>query len=117
MNKLSAEDQHAVLAEVPGVLRKLAAERDYFKGELLKRAGRDRIEKIAAAMVDKGLRSGTVAEVADNLAKEAAAGELDVEVTERAVEMVGPNMGHKHAHISDEYSGAAGSALERFLVS
>jgi hypothetical protein len=116
MNKLSGAQQCEILEEVPRVLREVAAERDLYKEAFLKGANRSRIEKVASQMVEKGLKGGTVQAVADELEKQAQAGSLNLDVTEQAVELVGPDMG-KHAHLSDELSGSAGSSdLERFLT-
>lgn len=117
MNKLSAEQTVQVLAEVPTTLRKLAAERDFYKAAFTSSVTRQRIEKIAADMVDKGLRTGSPAAIADELEKQASSGDIDLAVTEKAVALVGSNMG-KHAHISDELSGSSGSSqFEQFLMS
>lgn len=117
MNKLSAAQKREVLEEVPTVLRKVAAERDFYRDAYLKHASRQRIEKVASSMIDKGIKSGSVEEVANEIEKQAAAGNLDLDVTEKAVEFVGPDMG-KRAHVSDELSGSSGSSdLERFLMS
>lgn len=117
MDKLSAAHKREVLTEVPETLRKLASERDLFRDAFLENASRQRVEKIATSMISKGIKSGSVDEVADELQKQAAAGSLNLDVTEKAVELVGPDMG-KRAHVSDELSGAAGSSdLERFLLS
>lgn len=116
LNKMSAADTREVLAEVPGTLLKLAAERDFYRDIALSGLARQRIEKVASAMIDKGLREGSLRTVADELEKAASAGDLDLTVTERAVELVGTDMG-KHAHVSDELSGATGSSdLERFVL-
>lgn len=116
MLKLSSAQQCEILEEVPHVLRAVAAERDLYKLAWLETANRARIEKVASQMVDKGLKSGSVQDVADELEKQAAAGSLNLDVTEQAVELVGPNMG-KHASLNDELSGSAGSSdLERFLT-
>lgn len=48
MQKLSAEEKIRVLADVPEALRKLAAERDYYQKELLKRASDERLKKLAS---------------------------------------------------------------------
>lgn len=117
MDKLSAAKKREVLAEVPEVLRKVAAERDLYRDAYLEGASRTRVEKIAAAMIEKGIKSGSVATVADEIEKQAAAGSLDLDVTEKAVELVGPDMG-KRAHVSDELASSSGSSdLERFLMS
>lgn len=116
MNKLSAAQKREVLEEVPNILRKVAAERDFYRDAFLENASRQRVEKIATSMIDKGIKSGSVSDVADEIQKQAAAGSLNLDVTEKAVELVGPDMG-KRAHVSDELSGTAGSSdLERFLL-
>jgi len=116
MKKLSAADQQAVLAEVPGALRKVAFERDYFRDIVLANASRQRIEKIATSMIDKGIRDGNVQTVADDLEKSASAGSVNIDAIEQAVQLVGTDMG-KQAAVSDELSGSAGSSdLERFLL-
>ena len=117
MDKLSAAKKREVLAEVPEVLRKVAAERDFYRDAYLEGASRQRVEKIASSMIEKGIKSGSVVEVADDLQKQAAAGSLNLDVTEKAVELVGPDMG-KRASVSDELSSSAGSTdLERYLMS
>lgn len=117
MDKLSAAAKREVLSEVPEVLRKVAQERDFYRDAYLKNASRQRIEKVASSMIEKGIKSGSLVEIADELQKQAAAGSLDLDVTEKAVELVGPDMG-KRAHVSDELSGSAGSTdLERYLLS
>lgn len=116
MLKLSAAQQCEILEEVPNVLRSIAAERDLYKHAFLEAANRTRVEKVASQMIDKGLKSGNVQEVADELQKQANAGDLNLDVTEQAVELVGPNMG-KHAHLSDEFESSAGSSdLVRFVL-
>ena len=95
---------------------KLAAERDFYRDIALSGLARQRIEKVASAMIDKGLRDGSVLEVANELEKAASAGDLNLDVTEQAVKLVGTDMG-KHAHLSDELSGATGSSdFERFVL-
>ena len=116
MKKLSQDQKLAVLAEVPEVLRKVAAERDIYRDELVKIASRHRVEKLAASMIDKGLETGSVDEVANHLEKSASEGELDLEVTEKAVEIAGPNMLQKSASVSDEASGGD-TEFERYIVS
>jgi hypothetical protein len=116
MEKISAEHQSEIIGEVPRVLRALAAERDLYKQAFLEGANRARVEKVASMMLDKGIKSGNLAAVADEIEKEAAAGTLNLDVTEQAVELVGKDMG-KLAHLSDAHSGAAESSdLERFLL-
>ena len=116
MNKISETQKREVLAEVPDVLRKVAGERDFYRTELLKQASRTRVVKLAAAMVEKGLREGDPETVADELEKEAKSGGLDLTVTERAVEILGPNMGKQASIQHDSVSGGT-SDLERYLMS
>ena len=116
MQKLSAAQQCEILEEVPGVLRSVTAERDLYKTAWLEIAERRQVEKLASAMIEKGLRTGEVHEIADELQKQAKAGALNLAVTSQAVELVGPDMG-KRAHVSDELSSSAGSSdLERYVV-
>jgi len=116
MQKLSAAQQCEILEEVPSVLRAVAAERDLYKTAYLQIAERSQVEKLAGAMIEKGLRAGSVEAVANELQKQAKAGAIDLEVTSQAVELVGPDMG-KLAHLSDELSSSAGSSdLERYVV-
>ena len=116
MEKLSAAQQCEIMEEVPAVLRSVAAERDLYKTAYMQIAERKQVEKLASDMLDKGLRTGSVQEVADELQKQAHAGALNLEVTSKAVELVGPDMG-KLAHLSDELSSSAGSSdLERFVL-
>ena len=115
--KLSSAERQAVLSEVPTVLRKLAAERDFYKQAYEATESRTRVEKIASAMLEKGIKSGDVASIADELEKQAANGEINLDVTEAAVSFHGTDMGKK-AHVSDEYSGSSGgSDLERYMFS
>lgn len=117
MNKLSAEQRQAVLSEVPGVLRKVAHERDFYKAKYLAIEERTRVEKVASSMIDKGIRTGDVHALADEIEKQAADGSLDLAVTEAAVGLYGKDMG-KQAHVSDETSGSSGgSDLTRYLLS
>ena len=117
MEKLSAVQVREVLAEAPGTMRKLAAERDFYRDAFVKHASRKSIEKVASMMIGKGLKSGSMDEVADEIEKQAAAGDLDLAVMQKAVELVGPDMG-KRASVSDELSGSAGvSDFERFILS
>lgn len=117
MNKLSAEDRQAVLSEVPEVLRRVARERDFYKEAYIASESRQQVEKLAQSMINKGIRDGKVAAIADELEKEAAAGSLDLTVTAAAVDLYGNDMG-KHAHVSDEISSSSGgSDLANFILS
>ncbi len=115
--KLSAAQRNEVLAEAPGLIRKLAAERDFYKSAFETRESRSRVEKIASSMLDKGIKSGDVASIADELEKMAADGDVNLDVTEAAVDLYGTDMGKK-AHVSDEISGSSGASdFTRYLMS
>jgi hypothetical protein len=117
MNKISAEQKEAILAEVPQVLRSLAEERDMYRDKCAAYELRTTVDKLAGQMIDKGLETGTVQELADRLEKQASTGQVDLKRMSDAVELVGPNMG-KFAHVADEIDGSAStSELERFLLS
>lgn len=118
MNKLSSDQLQQVLSAVPGTIRSLAAERDFWKKEAQVRIIRDDAEKVAHAMHDKGINADTPFEaLVENLEKQASEGNL--EEIARAVEMVGPNMG-KIAHLTGDESTTASNVssneLERFIV-
>lgn len=117
MQKLSSGEKQEVLVEAAEVLRKVAAERDVYRDELLKVAGRKRLEKLAVAMIEKGLESGSVDEIADRLEKSAEEDDFDLLATEKAVQMAGPNMLSKAASVSDQSSSEGNSALERYVMS
>jgi hypothetical protein len=68
-------------------------------------------------MIEKGLESGSVRDLAARLEKQASTGQIDLARMIDAVELVGPNMG-KQAHLSDELDGsAAASDFERAILS
>ena len=119
MNKLSSDQIQHVLEAVPGTLRSLAGERDYWKKEAQSRMRRDEAEKVARAMHDKGISVDTpIDALVEQLEKAAQAGKL--EKIAEAVEMVGPNMGDKIAHLtgddSTQASGGSSHEFERFIL-
>ena len=119
MNKLSSDQLQQVLDAVPGTLRSLAAERDYWRKEAQARMLREDAEKVAHAMHEKGINSDVpINSLIETLEKAAAQGKL--EKIADAVDMVGPDMGLKIASLTnDESSVASGvvqNELERFIV-
>ena len=106
MNKISAEQRQEIFQEIPGVLRSLVEERDNALDKLAAYELRYNVEKLAGQMIEKGLESGSVLELANRLEKQASTGQLELQRLTDAVELVGPNMG-KHAHLSDELDGSA----------
>lgn len=117
MNKISTQQKQAVLAEVPTVLRALVEERDMYKSKLAAYETRNRVEKLASQMIDKGIEEGSVKELADRLEKQAAHGDINLNTLTDAVELVGANMMRKNAHLSDELDPFAHqSAFEREIL-
>lgn len=120
ISKTSAEKIAAVLTEVPGTLRKLAQERQYWRdralqaeGEQTKLAHRDRIEKLATEMQRKGLdASRSVGDCINLLEKKAAEGKL--EVIEEAVGM--SPTGRPFGELMDDVPGNARNELESYIL-
>jgi len=120
MEKLSEEKIAAVMTEVPGVLRKLAGERDSWReralaaeGHLEKQAHQARIMKIAQIMEDKGLDGGrTMEERVEALEKKASEGRLDA--VEEAIGMVPQSV--DMGDLVDVPTGAGASDLEQYLL-
>lgn len=117
MNKLSSEQVQQVLGQVPDTLRKLAAERDFWRTEAQARMQRDEAEKVAAAMHEKGISTDVpFKDLVDQLEKAASAGRL--EKIAEAVELVGPNMSEKIASLTNDEGKVSGgtSEFERFIL-
>lgn len=118
MEKISNEQMQEVLAQVPGALRKMAQERDFWRTEAEQRMRRDDAEKVAHAMHAKGINADTdFGELVNQLEKAAEQGKLS-NIAE-AVEMVGPDMGQKIASLAGEGSSPSvgnGSDLVRFIL-
>lgn len=117
--KLSSDQIQHVLEAVPGTLRSLAGERDYWKKEAQSRMLRDDATKVAHAMHEKGINTDTnIDALVSQLEKAAQAGKLD-QIAD-AVEMVGPNMVNKIASLtgdeSTRASGGSGVDFERFIL-
>jgi hypothetical protein len=121
MVKISAEKAAQVYAEVPGVLRALARERDDLKeklastsAELKELKRRDRIEKIAKSMVEKGLDPEASHE--DRVARiEKAAAAKGLDVIEEAVGLSAPQK--PLGDLGDELeAGNGASMLEAYLI-
>jgi hypothetical protein len=116
VEKLSNEQKIAVMSEVPGVIRSLVTERDFYRDKLANVKQRLRVEKLASTMIEKGLRSGDISQVANELEKEASEEGRDLNIIEEAVDLVGPDMGKK-ANVSDEIAVGGSTELERYLTS
>lgn len=119
MNKMSSDQLQQVLDAVPGTIRALASERDYWKKEAQFRMTHEAAEKVAHAMHEKGINTEIpINDLIETLEKAAAQGKL--EKIADAVEMVGPDMGQKIAHLTGDdstaSSGAVSNDFERFLM-
>lgn len=120
INKTAAQKIAAVLTEVPGTLRKLAEERQYWRdralraeGEQQKIAQRERIEKLASEMQRKGLdASRSINDCIGLLEKKAAEGKLDV--IEEAVGM--SPTGRPFGELMDAMPGNARNELEQYIL-
>lgn len=119
--KISAAKVAAVYAEVPGVLRKLASERDELRAEnrslreqVAEYARDDRIEKIARSMHDKGIDVSSSMEEKVERIKEAAERGKSLDVIEEAVEMTAPN--GDFAKLAEDASGNTGDQLTSYLL-
>jgi len=86
MQKLSARNVVAVLKQIPEALVKTASERDHWKERAIRAEQmlgdyqtRERVEKVAAAMIEKNLNKGLDQdELRENLMQKAAEGKLEV---------------------------------------
>lgn len=95
--KLSASQVQAVFSEVPSTLRALVTERDNLKEKLASAhqeletyRSRERLDKLATKMEERGFRPGnSLEDTKEFLSKQAEAGKL--EVVEQAVDMSAPN--------------------------
>ena len=119
MHKLSSDQLQQVLDAVPGTLRSLAAERDYWKKEAHSRMLREDAEKVAHAMHEKGINTDvSIDSLVEKLEKAAAEGKLG-QIAD-AVDMVGPDMGLKIASLTNDgssvASGVVQNELERFIM-
>ena len=117
MDKLSAAELHELFSEAPGMIRKLASERDFYKDKYEATLRREEAEKVASTMHSKGINMDTPMEtLVANLEKSAAEGKL--ERIREAVDMVGPDMGAKLAQLTNDgqRNSAGASDFERFIV-
>lgn len=114
--KISAAEAATVYAEVPGVLRGLAADRDRWmskcasmQAELNEFRTTDRIEKIARQMEDKNVDVGTSFDDKCDKIKTAAASGRSLDVIEEAVGMTAPTQSMGNLGNELEYGNSANS--------
>jgi uncharacterized protein Yka (UPF0111/DUF47 family) len=119
MDKNSSQQVANVLADAATTLRSQQETIHELQSKLASRSMRDRVEKLASAMHNKGIELDSSVEVlADRLEKmaEATPGKLDA--IEHGVDMVGPDMGMKVAQLTSDGAPEAGaiSDLERYII-
>ena len=121
MSELTLEKVAQVFNEVPRVLRSLSAERDglleknaSLRSELQEYKRRDRIEKIAHEMEEKGVDARSHQERVE-LIKESADAGRSLDVIEEAVKMAAGNGSLGDLGNPDE-AGNGSSQLESFLL-
>lgn len=117
MDKVSQEQVQEVLGEVPGVIRGLVEENQTLSSKLASYERRDRCTKLAGEMHRKGIDLDVpVDTLADRLEK--AAEEGTIGEWEKAVSLVGPDMGTKMASVAndDPRSPVGSSDLERYIT-
>jgi len=119
--KVSAAQAASVYAEVPGVLRKLASERDELKTKLASvnktledYKKRDRIEKIAQRMEDRHIDVGMTRYERVEKIKEAQSRGRSLDAIEEAIEMTAPS--GEFAKVAEDVSGNGATQLEAFLL-
>ena len=118
--KISAAQAAQVYAEVPGVLRKLASEKDQLQVKLTEAEKElqgyklaERISKIAQTMEDKKINLGL--SLGERIAKikEAHTSGRSLDAIEEAIDMTAPN--GEMAKVAD-VEGNGENALEAFLL-
>ena len=118
MDKVSSQQIAEVMADAASTLRSQQETIHELQDKLASRSMRDRVEKLAHNMHEKGLELDSSVEVlADRLEKMAEAAPEKLDAIEHGVDLVGPDMGAKLASLtSDEKPGAGASEFERFIV-
>jgi hypothetical protein len=117
--KISAAQAAKVYAEVPGVLRKLASEREKLseklaaaETELAKYRLNERMSKIAGKMHEKGINGMSFDEHLEQV-KEAHTKGRSLDAIEEAVEMTAPN--GVFMKVSSDTAGNGETQLEAYL--
>lgn len=120
MEKLSTHklaEMSQVVAATGAALRQVTDERDALRDKIAQMKLRDDAEKLAQTMHQKGIYADVpIDSLVEHLEKQAQEGTLDV--TRRAVDMVGADMGTKMAQLdnSEDRNPIGGSDFVRYLV-
>jgi hypothetical protein len=119
--KISSAQAAAVYAEVPGVLRSLATERDELRTKLASAEKvvaeyqkRDRIEKIAHRMEERQIDIGLKHSDRVEKIKTSHAHGRSLEAIEEAIEMTAPS--GEFAKVAEDVTGNGASQLEGYLL-
>jgi len=121
--KISAAQAAQVYAEVPGVLLKLASERDVLteklaeaEAELSQYRLNARMSKIATKMADKSIGHGKSVEEHLSTIKEAHASGRSLDAIEEAIEMTAPDGSFGKIAEDANSSNGAGDPLTGYLL-
>lgn len=119
MEKIANEKIAEVLRDAATVLRTKEAENKVLREKVAGMELRDRATKLASSMHNKSLSLDVPREdLVEDLMKQASANPGGLDVIEKAVDMVAPDMGTKLAQIrNDDAQGTApgSSDFERFI--
>ncbi len=119
MEKIANEKIAEVLRDAATVLRTKEAENKVLREKVADMELRDRATKLASSMHNKSLNLDVPREdLVEDLMKQASANPAGLDVIEKAVDMVAPDMGAKLAQIrNDDAQGTApgSSDFERYI--
>jgi len=121
LDKFASNKIASVLEDAANTIRVVAAERDEAVSKLAAIEIERRSEKLAKAMLDKGVTEDSSRDLVDSLVKKAQVSMGDFEDLERSVALIGPEMGRKLGQVgstNDHVSNAQGgtSPLESYLL-
>lgn len=110
MKKISSQDAASLLKQAGATIRTLSKERSELREKIASYEKRERMEKIARDMEEKGLSTDL------NFEQKLAALEKapDLRVTEEAIKLAAPQ-GRGFGSLSDQPSGAT-SSFEHFIM-
>jgi hypothetical protein len=111
MQKISNQDAASLLKQAGAAIRTLASERDDLQQKVAAYEKRERMEKIAREMEEKGLSSDLSFE--QKLAALESAQNLDV--TEEAIKLAAPQ-GRVFGNLSDHPASGNVSSFEHFIM-
>lgn len=124
MKKISAQNVVAVLAEIPGTLRKLASERDSLskenstlRREVAEYRQKEQVEKVAAMIMEKNLNKGqTMDELRTTLMQKAAEGKLGVVAEAVNMSVKANPLGYLGEDRTTGSGGQAEAAFENAII-